>query len=138
MPTLDWKKWSDAWSAAFPKNAMWAKVRSDENDPKTGEPLYRWDDKPDTRSTDPALADVLAAHRFVAPAVPVDGQTEYCFCGWSGVNHGDHLQEKVNEFVVGDSGEQDTRLQKKDQKEPAAKKATPKKVVTKTVTKDDE
>src|SRR5690349_8643946 len=98
MPTLNWNKWADAWSAIYPKNQMWGKIRSGENDPETGEPLYRWDDKPNTSDTDPALAAVVQEHRFVAPAVFPEGQPndwENCFCGWAGDSHGDHLQEKV-------------------------------------------
>lgn len=98
MPTLNWNKWADAWSAAYPKNQMWGAIRSGENDPETGEPLYRFDDKPSVATYDAHLGDVVAAHRFVAPAeFPKDQPNEWenCFCGWAGPDHGDHLAEEV-------------------------------------------
>lgn len=123
MPTIDWNKWADAWSAAFPKNQMWGKIRSGENDPETGEPLYRFDDKPATGSMDPALADVVAAHRFVAPAVVPEDQSpdhQNCFCGWAGPEHGDHLQEKIAEHA-GDHNADRVKAEKKPAKKPAKK-----------------
>lgn len=95
MPTLDWNKWMSSWSAAFPKNQMWGKIRNGENDPETGEPLYAWNDKPSTQSMDPELADVLQEHRFVSPAVVDSADEEHCFCGWAGANWGDHYTEQV-------------------------------------------
>lgn len=135
MPTLDWDKWASAWSAVFPKNQMWGKIRSGENDPETGEPLYRWDDKPNTEATDPALADVLAAHRFIFPAVQPEGQDyndENCFCGWAGPSHGQHLQDKVDEFV----GPAKVDEEEKEEPKPAPRKAAAKKVEDK-ADKDD-
>src|SRR6478609_5504917 len=99
MPTLDWNKWANGWSASFPKNQMWGAIRSGENDPETGEPLYRFNDKPSTSSMSPELADVMAEHRFVAPAVVDSADDEHCFCGWVGESWGDHYQGKLSEFA---------------------------------------
>jgi hypothetical protein len=99
MPTLDWNKWASGWSAAFPKNQMWGAIRSGENDPETGEPLYRFNDKPTTQSMSPELGDVIQEHRFINPPVAENGQDEHCFCGWVGEHWGDHYQEKLAEFA---------------------------------------
>lgn len=129
MATLDWNKWADAWSAAFPKNQMWGSIRSGENDPETGEPLKRFNDKPSTASMSPALADVVAAHRFVAPAVVdvVDEIANYdhCFCGWAGPDHGDHLQDALR-AEVGDHNAPVVEEAPEPAKKAAPKKAAPK------------
>ena len=153
MPTLDWNKWADGWSAAFPKNRMWGKIRSTEHD-ENGNPLFRWPKKPNTSSMDPELADVLQAHRFVNPAVrstDQDRHDEHCFCGWVGPHHGDHLVEKIEEFTgepvetlstadgepvakSDDKGENEGEDRSEDDEKedkPEAKKDAPKKVVVK-------
>lgn len=117
MATLDWNKWADAWSASFPKNQMWGSIRSGEHDPETGEPLYRFNDKPTTESMDPHLADIVAEHRFVAPAVLPEGQPadwENCFCGWNGEHHGDHLQEQLRGHVGDHVADPENTVEKAD------------------------
>lgn len=45
MPTdvvFDWDEWNVGWAEGLVKNEMWYKIRSGENDPKTGEPLFRY------------------------------------------------------------------------------------------------
>lgn len=126
MPTLDWNAWANGWSAAFPKNSMWGSIRSGENDPETGEPLKRFNDKPSTASMSPELADVINAHRFVAPAVVDNGQDEHCFCGWVGDSWGVHYQEKI----AAEAGDHNAPVEEDKKDEPvkaAPKKAAPKK-----------
>lgn len=96
MPTFDWDKWHLGWAAGLPKNEMWAKIRDGKNK-SSGEPTFIYDEKSDTSSFNPALGDVVAEHRFVAPAVG-GADVQNCFCGWSGEDHADHLLEKVDEF----------------------------------------
>ncbi len=44
---FNWDEWNVEWADSVREvgNDMWAKVRSGENDPVTGEPLFRYADK---------------------------------------------------------------------------------------------
>lgn len=94
MATFDWDKWNLGWLVGLPKNEMWAKVRSGGND-ATGNPTFRYPKTPDKSSVDPTVVDVIAAHRFVSPAIDPSPGNEHCFCGWSGGSYASHLAEKV-------------------------------------------
>jgi len=44
---FDWDEWNVGWAESLVKNEMWHKVRSGENDPVTGEPLFRYAPPPE-------------------------------------------------------------------------------------------
>lgn len=94
---IDWDKWNLGWAAGLPKNQMWAKIRSGKND-KNGEPTFQYEGKADKSSLDGAMGSVLADHHFIAPAVESVVGADHCFCGWTGADHADHLQEQVARF----------------------------------------
>lgn len=123
---IDWDKWNLGWATGLPKNQMWSKVRSGKTDDKTGEPIFQYEEKEDTSSIDGAVGDVLAEHRFVAPMVTTVPGDEHCFCGWTGPDHADHLEEKVALFC---SVTPDQVVESEETVEPkkAAKKAPAKK-----------
>ena len=98
MANFDWDKWNLGWALGLPKNQMWAKIRDGKN-AKSGEPTFQYEEKPDTSSADPKLADVLAEHRFISPAVGAVRDSEHCFCGWAGADHVQHLKERIEAFL---------------------------------------
>lgn len=57
MPTevdFNWDEWNIDWASDLQKNEMWAKIRSGENDPATGEPLFRYPETArDSREPEP-------------------------------------------------------------------------------------
>jgi hypothetical protein len=97
MSTVDWKKWSDNWSAPQPKNQMWNSVRTGANDPGTGEPL-KYTGSATHATADKAVSDLMQEHRLTVPGAA--GSQQVCFAGdYTGTDHAGHLAEIIDAYL---------------------------------------